>query len=103
MRQGERPVAWLWARTAHCPNPACGIETILATTWWLNKKRGELAWLDPAVVNRQVELAVTSGQRVGGPLPDPKIGDGVFACVSCGATLDGHYLRAQGQAGKLGF
>lgn len=41
---GETPIAWLWARTATCPNPACGIETILTTSWWLLKKKGDLAW-----------------------------------------------------------
>ena len=31
---GETPViAWIWARTVRCPNPACGIETPLASTW----------------------------------------------------------------------
>ena len=45
----ETPVAWLWARTARCPNPACGIETVLATSWWLNKKAGELAWIEATV------------------------------------------------------
>jgi putative DNA methylase len=29
---GETPVAWLWARTAPCPNPACGVETVLTTS-----------------------------------------------------------------------
>jgi putative DNA methylase len=37
---GETPVAWLWARTAPCPNPACGVETVLTTSWWLSKKKG---------------------------------------------------------------
>lgn len=100
---GETPVAWLWARTASCPNPACGIETLLATTWWLNKKRGDLAWLVPRVVGGKVELDVVSGQPNGSPMEGPKIGDGVFACVSCGATLDGNYLRAEGQGGRLGL
>lgn len=96
---GETPVAWLWARTASCPNPACGIETLLATTWWLNKKRGDLAWLVPRVVGDKVELDVVSGQPNGSPMAGPKIGDGVFACVSCGATLDSNYLRPKARVG----
>lgn len=101
--QAEKPVAWLWARTAVCPNPACGIETVLATTWWLNKKKGELAWLVPTISDGRIDLEVVSDRRDGSPMPDPKIGDGVFACVSCSATLDGPYLRAEGKAGRLGF
>ncbi|MEU8402698.1 DUF1156 domain-containing protein [Nonomuraea sp. NPDC048892] len=100
---GETPVAWLWARTAICPSPACGIETLLSTSWWLSKRKNELAWIQPRVESKNVHLDVISGQRVGGAPPAAKIGDGVFACVACGATLDGDHLRIQGQKGRIGF
>ncbi|MBE1487513.1 DUF1156 domain-containing protein [Plantactinospora soyae] len=99
----ENPVAWLWARTARCPNPACGIETILATTWWLSKKRGNLAWIEPRVVDGRVELDVVSGLAHGEAPASPKIGDGVFACVSCRTPLDGAHLRELGARGDVGF
>jgi putative DNA methylase len=31
-------IAWIWARTVACPNPACGIEMPLVRSWWLGKK-----------------------------------------------------------------
>ncbi len=41
---GEAPViAWLWTRTARCPNPVCGAEAPLASSWWLSKKKGREA------------------------------------------------------------
>jgi len=52
------PIAWLWARTAICPNPACGIETVLTTSWWLSKKKGDLAWIQPRVEGGVVHLDV---------------------------------------------
>ena len=103
MRQGERPVAWLWARTTLCPNPACGIETILATSWWVNQKRGELAWITPTVDHGEVTLALATAQRDGSAPKSPKIGTAVFECVSCGATLSADYLRGQGKRGALGL
>jgi len=100
---GEAPVAWLWARTATCPNPACGGETLLATTWWLSKKVGELAWIQPQVEDGRVVLDVVAGQKQGEAPPSPKVGDGVFACVICASPLDGKYLRSEASAGRMGL
>lgn len=100
---GESLVAWLWARTATCPNPACRGETLLTTTWWLSKKRGQLAWIEPVVTAGQVALTIRS-RMTGGTAPlAPKIGDGVFECLICAATLDSAYLRAEGKAHRLGL
>ena len=30
-------IAWIWARTVKCPNPACGCEMPLASTFVLSK------------------------------------------------------------------
>src|SRR5574337_1863326 len=42
-------IAWLWARTATCPNPACGAQMPLTSKWWLSKKKGKEAWVEPQV------------------------------------------------------
>jgi len=48
---GETVIAWLWARTVRCPNPACGATMPLASKFWLSKKPGKLAWVEPVVVS----------------------------------------------------
>lgn len=101
-QNGETPVAWLWARTAQCPNPACGVRTILTSSWWLCKRKGNLAWIQPEVSDGQVNLRVISKKTDGKAQNSPKIGNGVFECLSCGATLDSKYLRAEGKSGALG-
>lgn len=99
---GETPIAWLWARTAICPNPACGIETVLTTSWWLSKKKGDLAWIEPSIKDGQVALNVVSGQTTG-EAPDPaKKGRATFECLACNTPLDENYLRAQGKSDELG-
>jgi putative DNA methylase len=101
---GERPIAWIWARTARCTNPACGIETVLTTSWWLSKQEGSLAWIEPSVVSGQVELKVVSGANAGGPPDAPKVGRGAnFACVSCGNVVDEAAVMAQGKSDGLGL
>lgn len=100
---GETPIAWLWARTAACPSPACGATTPLLTSNWISKKGGDLAWYDIRAESGSIQLKVVSGQTGGGPASSLKIGDGVFSCANCGSTLDGPYLRGEGKAGRLGL
>lgn len=100
---GREPIAWLWSRTAKCPNPACGVETFLIATWWLSRRKGDLAWFEPQVVGGEVALKVVQGMQAGSPPPSAKIADGQFACLACNATLDGKYLRAEGLGGRMGL
>jgi len=34
-------IAWIWACTVTCPNPACRIRMPLVRSWWLGKKKGK--------------------------------------------------------------
>ena len=101
---GETPIAWLWARTARCPNPACGIETILTTSWWLSKKKNDLAWIEPDLENDHVRLKVVAHQSSGGPPSAPKTGNGAnFKCLSCGALLTDNYLESVADSRGIGL
>src|SRR5581483_4110849 len=40
-------IAWLWARTVKCPNPACGAMMPLVRSFELSKKKGKQAWVEP--------------------------------------------------------
>jgi putative DNA methylase len=42
-------IAWIWARTVKCPNPACGAEMPLVRSFELSKKKGKEAWVKPAI------------------------------------------------------
>jgi putative DNA methylase len=97
----ETPIAYFWVRTARCPNPTCGIDTPLCTSWWLSKKKGFLAWIVPTVDGRKVTYEVQQGMRNGSAPEPPKIGDGVFRCLKCSATLNSPHLRAEGKAGRI--
>lgn len=99
---GETLVAWLWARTAICPNPACGIETILTTSWWLSKKEGELAWIEPRVEAGAVHLDVITQRHDGEAPPSPKSPRGAtFQCLGCSNAIGEDVL--DGQAGTVGL
>jgi len=100
----EAPViAWIWARTVTCPNPACGIEMPLVRSWWLGKKKGKEAYVVPEVIDGRVEFSIGHD-----PTDAPtKENDGTVGrqgayCVACGSPVDLKYVRLEGRSGKLG-
>lgn len=101
---GEATVAWLWARTVDCPNPACKMNTVLTTSWWLSKKKGDLSWIEPSVRDGRICLEVATGRRAGCPPAAPKLGRGAsFGCLACSSVIDEDYISAEGKRGGLGL
>ena len=95
-------IAWLWTRTATCPNPVCGAEAPLASSWWLSKKKGREAWVNPVVDEAARTVRYEIGAGPGGPPEAPKQGRAQFACIFCGAAIPGDGVKAQAQTGGLG-
>lgn len=102
-------IAWIWARTVTCPNPACGIRMPLVRSWWLGKKKGKEAYVVPTVVP---DVTASSGRRVDFSIGhDPKHGpkkdeDGTVGrkgarCVACGSTVELKYVRIEGRAKRM--
>ena len=95
-------IAWLWARTVTCSNPACGAEMPLASSYWLSKKKGKKAWVRPVVESgRSLTFQVAKGE--GEPPPAPKLGrGGKFRCVFCDQVAEESYVKEQGKQGAIG-
>ncbi len=100
-------IAWIWARTVTCPNPACGIEMPLVRSWWLGKKKGKEAWVRPIVVadpehpsGKRVEFEI--GHGVTGPSIEPTKARQGAICVACGAAVAIDEIKGQGQTAGLG-
>jgi putative DNA methylase len=102
-------IAWIWARTVTCPNPACGIEMPLVRSWWLSRKKGKEAYVIPRIV---AEAEHPSGQRVvfeighdvaAGPCKEE---DGTMSgrrgakCVACGSQASVEHVRKEALAGS---
>lgn len=93
-------VAWLWARTIPCSNPACGLQMPLMKTFQLSKKRGNEHWIRPVVDRQSNTLSFVvqpSDEEVG---KNGTIKDGAF-CVACGTAVKWSYIREQRKAGKM--
>lgn len=98
----EEFVAWRWARTARCPNPACGADTFLFQSMWISKKKGDLAWFEPVTDGETRDLKVVSGQHKGTAPDSPKVGRGAnFQCLYCGNAVSEDWLIKEGMAGRI--
>lgn len=94
-------IAWIWARTVICPNPACGAVIPLASTWWLSKKKDRPAWLRPVVEGKEITFELCD-DPIGPSLP-PKLGRGAkFRCLVCGDVTTDTYVKEEGVAGRIG-
>ncbi|MFH8518214.1 DUF1156 domain-containing protein [Streptomyces gelaticus] len=94
-------IAWIWARTVTCPNPACGAEMPLVSTWWLSKKKDRPRWIEPIVEGKSIHFEIRDGKE--GPADPPKHGRGAkFACLVCGEVTTDTYIKGEGVAGRMG-
>jgi putative DNA methylase len=97
-------IAWLWARTVLCPNPACGSIMPLVRSFWLGKKTGREAWVRPIPDSerKRVRFEIGHGKQ-GPPMDGTKTGRGSnFKCLVCDQPASEEYLRREGSAGRIG-
>ena len=97
-------IAWIWARTVTCPNPACGIETPLVSKWWLGKKKGKEAYIVPTVVGDHVEYSIGHDPK----RAPTKQNDGTISghrgaiCLACESAISMSFIRERGCDGSMG-
>lgn len=91
-------IAWIWARTVKCPNPACGCEMPLARSFVLSKKKGKEAWVEPQFEGRKVTYVV---HLEGKPKIEGTVNRQGAVCPCCGTAVPFSYIREQGKAGAM--
>ena len=111
------PVAYLWTRTVTCKNPSCGATVPLARQTWLAKKKatktspGRFIALKTITADKNTEKTqkkvryqVVEANTEDGLGFDPKTGSkgGNAPCPFCGTVNDSAYVKAEGQAGRIG-
>ncbi|CDX00673.1 Genome sequencing data, contig C296 [Desulfitobacterium hafniense] len=93
-------IAWIWARTVKCLNPACGCEMPLASSFELSKKKGKEAYVQPIIEGKTIRYEVKYGK--GAPEP-PKTARGAkFKCIRCGESTTPEYIKDEAKAGRMG-
>lgn len=94
MGGGEATViAWIWARTVKCPNPACGCEMPLAKSFDLSKKKNHEFHIAFCHDENKITYSVKFGKS---PIGGTVTRNGAI-CPFCGTSVDFPYIRSAGQ------
>jgi putative DNA methylase len=93
-------IAWLWARTVKCPNPACGARMPLVRSFVLGTKPGKKAWIQPVAdpSAKTVRFEVQSGN---GSVPEGTVSRRGARCLVCDSTTPLDYVRAEGRGHRM--
>lgn len=91
-------IAWIWARTVKCPNPACGCEMPLVRSFILSKKKGKEAWIEPLFENGKTTYVV---RHEGKPKLEGIINRKGAVCACCNTPVDFPYIRSEGKKGHI--
>ena len=86
-------IAWLWARTVKCPNPACGHRMPMLRSFWLSKKKGKEVFAKP-ILNKEegsVRFEIAFGKD---GVPDHTSDRTGARCLFCSHFIKKPELRA---------
>ena len=95
------PIAWIWARTVRCANPACGLVVPLVRKWWLALHRRARTWVEPLIDRASGTIRFEVRWGAGEP-PSATVDRQGARCIGCQAVLPFAYVRAEARAGRLG-
>ena len=91
-------IAWIWARTVKCPNPACGCEMPLVKSFMLSKKKGKEAYIQPTCAGSAFTYKVVNGK--------PSADEGTVSragakCLACGTSVAFDYIRHEAREHRM--
>ena len=92
-------IAWIWARTVKCPNPACGCDMPLIRSFDIGKKKGRERHIEPVVNGKNIKYVIRDGKssRPG------TINRSGAKCVVCDASVKFPYIRQEGKEKRFGY
>ena len=102
-------IAWFWARSVKCPNPACGCDVPLISSFVLSKKKGNESWIVPyyedgewtfLVNNGKYDKVLETGTKYRNENGKGK--KGTFCCPICGsAAITNNYIDDEANNGRM--
>ena len=92
---GKTVIAWLWARTVACSNPACGRRMPLVHSFKLSTKQN--VFVQPIVEGDKIRFEIRNGKDA----PEGTVNRNGARCLHCGANVPLEHVRAEGKAGRL--
>ena len=94
-------IAWLWARTVKCPNPACGCEMPLVSSFTIASKKKVTVIPHVNYETKKITYSVEYGSSEKKNVS--KMGRGAnFQCLYCGEAVESEYIRKKGVEKEIG-
>ena len=94
-------IAWLWARTIPCPNPACGVQMPLLKTFQLSQKNNNKHWIKPVVDYEAKRVSFVVQEHKEGVPDNSTVDRNSAICVACNNAAPLSYVREQARAGNM--
>lgn len=93
-------IAWLWARTVKCPNPACGASMPLIRSLDVARKAGNhyRVLLERDNANVRFAIGKNSDAESNGTITRSGA-----VCAICGSAVDLEYIRLEGRERRIGL
>jgi putative DNA methylase len=95
-------IAWLWARTVKCPNPACGAQMPLVRSFALSTKKDKEIWAEPLLDHGarppEIHFKVKTGKS---SLQEGSVIRTGATCLACHTAVPLDYVRTEGKAGRM--
>ncbi|MEQ8192198.1 MAG: DUF1156 domain-containing protein, partial [Candidatus Eremiobacterota bacterium] len=101
----EIPVAYIWARTVTCPNPACKAEVPLVKSWWLiNTKNKKFALKPiPDLLKKEINFEIVEDSSINFEAANKgTILDAKGVCLCCNQAITNKYIQEEGNKIGLG-
>ena len=95
-------IAWLWARTVKCPNPACGCQMPLVRSFQLSTKKGKEAWVEPVIARSQTPANIQFQVKTGeGKAPEGTVERKGAQCIACEQPVPFDHIRSEAKSGRM--
>ena len=94
-------IAWIWAHSVPCPNPACAVEVPLLSSTDLSKQPGRRAWLHISYEGRQPLFTVKTTEAEASAATKLAGRRAEFGCPLCATRFDDEYIKIVGKRAPL--
>lgn len=92
-------IAWIWARTVKCPNPACGCEMPLFHSCYLSKNKKKEIWHESCF---EGDKPIFHVRYHGNPKVASTVNRKGAICAKCGTPVEFSYIRSEGKDKHMG-
>ncbi len=90
-------IAWIWARTVKCPNPACKCTAPLIRSFELSSRNGKETYIQPIIDGKNIRYSI----RYGKTSAEGTVKRTGAQCIFCNQPIGFDYIRQEAKNGRM--